>query len=77
MLAGTQPAIQSNPACNHGIKGWTAGTAIDSEETMQFAKLVGVETMTQTYKFPEEVQAGYDAMDTNKARLRSVLVMKK
>jgi len=54
------------------VKGWSSGTAIDSEDTMNFAVLNGTRPMVETYPI-EKVQEAWDSMMTNKARFRPVL----
>ncbi|KAF3937533.1 hypothetical protein ABW19_dt0210568 [Dactylella cylindrospora] len=56
------------------VRGWPAGSSIDSEEAIDFAKHFGVECVVQ--KFPlEKVQEAYDIVDRGKVRYRSVLVL--
>jgi D-arabinose 1-dehydrogenase-like Zn-dependent alcohol dehydrogenase len=54
------------------VKGWYSGTAIDSEDTLQFSRLNGVESMNEVYPL-EDAQAAYDRMMSGKARFRVVL----
>lgn len=53
------------------IRGWPAGTARDSEETMSFAQQQGVETMVQTFPL-DKAQEAYDHRGS--ARFRAVIV---
>ncbi|EPS36687.1 hypothetical protein H072_9757 [Dactylellina haptotyla CBS 200.50] len=54
------------------IRGWPCGTAIDSEEAIDFAKNFGVKCVVQ--KFPlEKIQEAYDIVDAGKVRYRSVI----
>ncbi len=56
------------------IKGWAAGTSIDSEDTLRFSVLSGVRPMIE--KFPlARAAEGYDRMMSGKARFRVVLTM--
>ncbi len=54
------------------VKGWYSGTAIDSEDTLEFSRLNGVSSMNEIYPL-EEAQAAYDRMMSGKARFRVVL----
>jgi D-arabinose 1-dehydrogenase-like Zn-dependent alcohol dehydrogenase len=54
------------------VKGWYSGTAIDSEDTLQFSRLNGVASMNEVYPL-EDAQAAYDRMMSGKARFRVVL----
>jgi len=54
------------------VKGWYSGTAVDSEDTLQFSRLNGIESMNEIYPL-EEAQAAYDRMMSGKARFRVVL----
>jgi D-arabinose 1-dehydrogenase-like Zn-dependent alcohol dehydrogenase len=56
------------------LQGWASGTAIDSEDTMQFSALTGVRPMIE--KFPLEKAAGaYEQMISGRVRFRVVLTM--
>ncbi|KAF3912425.1 Zeta-crystallin [Dactylellina cionopaga] len=58
----------------HVVRGWPAGSSLDSEEAIDFAKHFGVETVVQ--KFPlEKIQEAYDIVDQGKVRYRSVIIM--
>ncbi|KTD01835.1 alcohol dehydrogenase [Fluoribacter gormanii] len=59
---------------NRSIKGWSSGSAIDIEETLQFCALTGIRPMIQQYPLAQAEQA-FDDMMSNKARFRSVIVM--
>lgn len=56
------------------IQGWAAGTAADSEDTLNFAQLSGVRAMIETYPL-ERVAEGYARMLSGKAQFRVVLTM--
>jgi D-arabinose 1-dehydrogenase-like Zn-dependent alcohol dehydrogenase len=56
------------------LQGWAAGTAKDSEDTMQFSTLTGVRPMIERYPL-EKAAEGYQQMITGKARFRVVLTM--
>ena len=55
------------------VAGWPSGTAIDSEDTLNFSVLSDTKPMIETYKF-DDVEKAYDRMINNKARFRVVLV---
>jgi len=56
------------------VKGWYSGTAVDSQDTLHFSTLHGIESKNEIYPF-EEAQAAYDRMMSGKARFRVVLKM--
>src|SRR5246127_140422 len=56
------------------IQGWAAGTAADSEDTLQFAELSGVRPMIETYPL-EKAGEAYARMLSGKAQFRVVLTM--
>ena len=57
-----------------GIQGWSSGTAMDSEDTLNFSALSGVRPMIE--KFPlEKVQEAYDHMMSGNVKFRAVLTM--
>jgi D-arabinose 1-dehydrogenase-like Zn-dependent alcohol dehydrogenase len=56
------------------IQGWPAGTARDSEETLNFCALTGIRPMIETFPL-EQAAAGYEHMLSGKARFRVVLTM--
>ncbi|MBZ5663607.1 MAG: alcohol dehydrogenase [Acidobacteriia bacterium] len=56
------------------LQGWVSGTAMDSEDTMQFSVLSGVRPMIE--KFPlEKAAEAYEQMISGRARFRVVLTM--
>lgn len=55
------------------IAGWPSGSAIDSEDTMQFSKLTGVKARIEKFALADAQQA-YEKMMANKVRFRAVLV---
>jgi D-arabinose 1-dehydrogenase-like Zn-dependent alcohol dehydrogenase len=56
------------------IQGWPAGTAMDSEDTLNFSALSGVRPMIE--KFPlEKVAEAYDHMMSGNVKFRAVLTM--
>ncbi|MGC9259506.1 MAG: alcohol dehydrogenase [Phycisphaerae bacterium] len=56
------------------ISGWPAGTAMDSQDTMNFAALTGIKVMVENFPLEKAAEA-YDHMIANKVRFRAVLVM--
>jgi D-arabinose 1-dehydrogenase-like Zn-dependent alcohol dehydrogenase len=56
------------------IQGWAAGTAADSEDTLNFAELTGVRPMIETYPLEKAAEA-YARMLSGKAQFRVVLTM--
>jgi alcohol dehydrogenase, propanol-preferring len=55
------------------IAGWPSGTAIDSEDTLNFSKLTGVRPRIEKFKLEQAELAFAKVMD-NKVRFRAVLV---
>jgi D-arabinose 1-dehydrogenase-like Zn-dependent alcohol dehydrogenase len=56
------------------VKGWYSGTAIDSQDTLNFSTRSGVRSMNEPYPF-DRVNEAYDRMMSGKARFRAVLTM--
>jgi D-arabinose 1-dehydrogenase-like Zn-dependent alcohol dehydrogenase len=57
-----------------GIQGWPSGTAMDSQETLEFSAYSGVRPMVE--KFPlTKVKEAYERMTSGKAEFRVVLTM--
>ena len=54
------------------IKGWYAGTSINSQETLAFSALTGVRSMNEIFPL-ERAAEGYERMLSGKARFRAVL----
>jgi D-arabinose 1-dehydrogenase-like Zn-dependent alcohol dehydrogenase len=54
------------------VKGWYSGTAVDSEDTLQFSQLNSVASMNEVFPL-EQAQAAYDHMMSGNARFRVVL----
>lgn len=59
---------------NQSVKGWYAGTSIDSQDTLAFSARSGVRSMNEMYPF-ERVAEAYDRMMSGKARFRVVLAI--
>jgi len=56
------------------IHGWPSGTAVDSEDTMEFSALTDVRPETETFAL-EQANEGYAKMIENRVRFRAVLTM--
>jgi len=54
------------------IQGWSAGTAIDSEDTMNFSTLTGVRPQVEVFPLDQANEA-FQVMIENRARFRVVL----
>lgn len=54
------------------VGGWPSGTAVDSEDTLNFSALTGVRSRNEVYPL-DQVQAAYDRMMSGKAQFRVVL----
>jgi D-arabinose 1-dehydrogenase-like Zn-dependent alcohol dehydrogenase len=58
------------------VQGWYSGTAIDSQDTLEFSALSGVRSMNEEVPL-ERANEGYERMLSGKARFRVVLTMGK
>lgn len=56
------------------LRGWPSGTAIDSEDTLNFSALTGVRPMTETFAL-EQANEAFVKMMSNEVRFRAVLTM--
>jgi D-arabinose 1-dehydrogenase-like Zn-dependent alcohol dehydrogenase len=56
------------------IQGWPSGTAMDSQETLQFSAFAGVRPMIETYPLAK-VKNAYARMTSGRAEFRVVLTM--
>lgn len=56
------------------VVGWYSGTAIDSQDTVEFSALAGVNAMTEIFPL-EHAGEAYDHMMNGKVRFRAVLSM--
>jgi alcohol dehydrogenase/propanol-preferring alcohol dehydrogenase len=56
------------------LQGWASGTAMDSQDTMQFSVLAGVRPMIEKYPLEKAAEA-YEQMISGRARFRVVLTM--
>ncbi|MDT0688164.1 alcohol dehydrogenase [Salegentibacter sp. F188] len=76
MVAATGEPIEVSPmqllSGRKSAAGWASGTAMDSEDTLNFSALTGTKPMIEEYSLDDAAEA-YDKMITNKARFRIVL----
>lgn len=56
------------------VQGWASGTAMDSQDTLQFSALSGVRPMIEKYPLEKAAEA-YEQMISGRARFRVVLTM--
>ena len=56
------------------LVGWPSGTAIDSQDTLDFSALSDIRSMNQVFPL-EKAQEAFDLMMSGKARFRCVLQM--
>jgi alcohol dehydrogenase len=54
------------------VEGWYSGLAIDSQDTLDFSLLTGVQSMNEVYPL-EKASEAYDRMMSGAARFRAVL----
>jgi D-arabinose 1-dehydrogenase-like Zn-dependent alcohol dehydrogenase len=54
------------------VKGWYSGTAIDSQDTLKFSAMTGVQSMNEIFPL-ERASEAYERMMSGKARFRVVL----
>jgi D-arabinose 1-dehydrogenase-like Zn-dependent alcohol dehydrogenase len=78
LVIGAVASMQVSPifllsGCR-SIKGWYAGTSIDSQDTLAFSARAGIRSMNEHYPL-ERVSEGYERMMSGKARFRVVLTM--
>ncbi|MEQ8387489.1 MAG: alcohol dehydrogenase [Alphaproteobacteria bacterium] len=57
---------------SRSVAGWASGSAVDSEDTLNFSALTGVRPMVETFPL-KDVAAAYQHMMDNRARFRVVL----
>eukprot|EP00698_Gefionella_okellyi_P006407 TRINITY_DN1575_c0_g1_i1.p2 TRINITY_DN1575_c0_g1~~TRINITY_DN1575_c0_g1_i1.p2 ORF type:complete len:340 (-),score=80.60 TRINITY_DN1575_c0_g1_i1:83-1102(-) len=76
MLVGVINHMEFNPIQllfqRQDIHVWASGTAIDSEDTMNFAQLTGIRTISEVFPL-DKVNDAYESMITGKVKLRAVL----
>ena len=78
MIIGTAPTLEVSPLYllngRRSVKGWYAGTSIDSEDTLAFSVLTGVRSWNEVFPL-ERAKEAYDKMLSAKVRFRAVLQM--
>jgi D-arabinose 1-dehydrogenase-like Zn-dependent alcohol dehydrogenase len=57
---------------NRTVAGWSSGTGMDSEDTLNFSVLTGVKPQIETYPL-EKAPEAFDRMMSGKARFRVVI----
>jgi D-arabinose 1-dehydrogenase-like Zn-dependent alcohol dehydrogenase len=76
MLIGAVPSLQVSPiqllTGRQSVKGWYAGMAVDSQDTLAFSVLSGVRAMNEVYPI-EQAPEAYERMLSGKARFRVVI----
>jgi D-arabinose 1-dehydrogenase-like Zn-dependent alcohol dehydrogenase len=76
LIVGAAASMQISPMALLGgrqsIKGWYCGTAIDSQDTLDFSAHSGIRPMNEVFPL-ERANEGYDRMMSGKARFRVVL----
>ena len=78
MVIGAVPSLNADTLFllrgRRSIKGWYSGVASDSEDTLAFSQLNGVQSMKEIYPLSRAGEA-YDRMMSGQARFRVVLTM--
>lgn len=76
LVVGAAQSLQVSPLVlitgKRSVKGWYSGTAVDSQDTLNFSVLTGVRSMNEVYPLEKAAEA-YDRMMSGKARFRVVL----
>jgi D-arabinose 1-dehydrogenase-like Zn-dependent alcohol dehydrogenase len=76
MIVGAAMSMQISPVQLLGkrasVEGWYSGLAIDSQDTLAFSLLTGVQSMNEVYPL-EKASEAYDRMMSGAARFRAVL----
>jgi D-arabinose 1-dehydrogenase-like Zn-dependent alcohol dehydrogenase len=78
LVIGAVPKLEVPPfqliGGNQSVQGWYSGTAIDSQDTLEFSVLAGVRSLNEIYPMAR-VSEAYERMMSGKARFRVVLKM--
>jgi D-arabinose 1-dehydrogenase-like Zn-dependent alcohol dehydrogenase len=78
MVLGAAGPMEVSPVLllmgKRAVEGWYSGTAIDSQDTLNFSVQSGVKSMNEVYPL-ERAPEAYDRMMSGKARFRAVLTM--
>jgi D-arabinose 1-dehydrogenase-like Zn-dependent alcohol dehydrogenase len=78
LVVGAVPTLQVPPfqliGGNQSVRGWYSGTAIDSQDTLEFSVLTGVRSLNEIYPMARVGEA-FERMMSGQARFRVVLKM--
>jgi D-arabinose 1-dehydrogenase-like Zn-dependent alcohol dehydrogenase len=78
LIVGAVPTLQVPPlqmiGGNQSVRGWYSGTAIDSQDTLEFSALTGVRSLNEVYPLARVAEA-YERMMSGRARFRVVLTV--
>lgn len=78
VVAGSGDAMPLSPVQmlngRRAVRGWTAGQAKDSEETIRFSVLTDVRPMIETFPL-EQANEAFEKMMSSSVRFRAVLTM--
>lgn len=78
VVIGAVESIQVSPLVlisgRRSVKGWYCGTAIDSEDALNFSVLADIRSMNEVFPLGSVTEA-YERMASGKARFRVVLTM--
>jgi D-arabinose 1-dehydrogenase-like Zn-dependent alcohol dehydrogenase len=78
MIIGATPPFEVSALqllmTRQSVKGWYSGTAIDSQDTLNFCVLTGIRPMNEIYPLDRAADA-YERMMSGKAKFRVVLNM--
>ena len=78
LVVGAVPKLEVPPlqmiGGNQSVRGWYSGTAIDSQDTLEFSVLSGVRSLNEIYPMARVGEA-YERMMSGQARFRVVLKM--
>jgi D-arabinose 1-dehydrogenase-like Zn-dependent alcohol dehydrogenase len=78
LVVGAVPKLEVPPlqliGGNQSVRGWYSGTAIDSQDTLEFSVLTGVRSLNEVYPMARVGEA-YERMMSGQARFRVVLKM--
>lgn len=78
IIVGKTDPLQITPVFliigRRSIKGWASGSAVDSQDTLNFCVLTGIRSMNEVFPL-ERANEAYERMMSGKARFRVVLSM--
>ncbi|MGH8024881.1 MAG: alcohol dehydrogenase catalytic domain-containing protein, partial [Limisphaerales bacterium] len=78
LVVGAAPSLTVSPLVlisgRRSVKGWYSGTAMDSQDALEFSVLSGTRSMNEIYPL-DRVAEAYERMMSGKARFRVVLTM--